>query len=89
LLYNVVLVSAVQLESAVSRQMSPPSWTSLPPSHPTPQGVTEHQAELPASYGSFPLAIYLHMAVYMLQCYSVNSSHPLLPHSIHKTALYT
>ena len=35
LLYNVVLVFAIQCELAVSIYMSPPSWTSLPPSTPS------------------------------------------------------
>ena len=59
LLYNVVLVSAVQWsESAVRIHMSPPSWASLPPPpHPTPLG--HHRAlswapcaiqKLPTSY---------------------------------------
>ena len=39
LLYNVVLVSAVQkCESAISVYISPPSWASLPHPHPTHLG---------------------------------------------------
>ena len=59
LLYNVVLVSAVQqCESATCTHTSPPSWASLPPSVPPLWGITEHQAELPALHGRFPLAVY-------------------------------
>ena len=39
LLYNVLLASAVQqCESAICIHISPPSWTSLQPLHPTPLG---------------------------------------------------
>ena len=59
LLYNVVLVSAVQRsESAICIHISPPSWTSLPPPHIPPiQVITEHRAEIPVLYRRFPLAI--------------------------------
>ena len=41
LLYNIVLVSAVQWsESATCIHISPPSWASLAPSYPTPLGCT-------------------------------------------------
>ena len=54
LLYNVVLVSAVQRESAVSIHISPLSQSPNPPL----QAITELLAELPGLYSSFPLAIY-------------------------------
>ena len=40
--------------------MSPPSWTSAPPSHPIIplQVVTEHRVEVPVSLSNFPLVIY-------------------------------
>ena len=59
LVYNIKLVSAIhQHESAVGVHVSPPSWSSLPPSTQSPaQVVTEPQAELPESYGKFPPAI--------------------------------
>ena len=54
-----MLVSAVQqCESATCTHTSPPSWASLPPSVPPLWGITEHQAELPALHGRFPLAVY-------------------------------
>ena len=70
LLYNVVLVSAVQQsESAICIHISPPSWTSLPPHTPPippTQVKTEHGAELPALYSRLPLAIcFTHGSVYM------------------------
>ena len=41
LLYNIVLVSAVQWsESATCLHISPPSWASLAPSYPAPLGCT-------------------------------------------------
>ena len=46
------------------------------PLHPPLKAVTEHQVELPVLYSNFPLAVW-HM--YAFQCYSLNSSHPLLP----------
>ena len=60
MLYNVVLVSAVQpSESAIYIHVSPPSWTSLPLPSPIPpiSVITEHRAELPVLYSRFPLAI--------------------------------
>ena len=58
-----------------------PSLLKLSPtSHPLPplQVITEPQFEFPESpYSKFPVAIYLHMLVYMLPCYSLHSSHPL------------
>ena len=63
--------------------ISPPSWASLPlptPSHPS--RLSQNPGfEFPASYiySKFPLATYLPMVMYMLQCYSLNLSHPLLP----------
>ena len=58
MLYNVVLVSAVQQrESAKCIQTSQPSQTSLPATHhPTSLVISEHPAELSVLY-SFPLAI--------------------------------
>ena len=58
-----------------------PSLLNLPPtSQPFPPlwVFTEDWFELPESYRRFPLAI-LWVVMYMFQCYSLNSSHPLLP----------
>ena len=53
-----MLVSAThQHESAIGMHMSPPSWTSLPPSHPS-RWSQSIEFELPASYSKFPLTIY-------------------------------
>ena len=63
-----MLVSAVQPhESALSIQISPPSWASIP-SHPnlTLLVITEHWIELHVLYHSFPPAIdFTHGSVYM------------------------
>ena len=60
--------------------MPPPSEASHPPPRIPPiLVITEHWAELPVLYSSFPLVT--HMVMYMLQCYSLNLSHPLL-HSV-------
>ena len=60
--------------------MSSPSWAFPPPFHPSGSS-TEHQAELPLLYSSFPLAI-LHMIVCICQCYFLNLSYPLLPPTV-------
>ena len=67
MLCNVVLVSAIQQsKSPVCAHVSPSSWTSLPTHHhPTLWVITEHGAELPAPYSSFPSAIYCTHAVYI------------------------
>ena len=39
--------------------------------------VTEHRFELPVLYSIFSLVSSLHMVIYMFQCCSLNSSHPL------------
>ena len=47
-----------------------PSLLNLPPTPkpiPALQPITEHCAELPLSHSNFPLAGYLHVAVYMLE----------------------
>ena len=74
-----MLVSAIhQHESATG--MSPPSRTPLPsPTLTSPLSVvTEHWVELLVSHNKFPFAI-LHMVICMFPCYSLSSSHPLLP----------
>ena len=78
MLYSIVLVSAIpQHESSIGIPMSPPSH--LPP-HPTPLGC--HRApdlsSLHHTANSHWLSV-LHMVTYMFQCYSLYSSHPLLP----------
>ena len=62
--------------------MFPPSWISLLPSALSPTWVIiEPGFEFPESYSKFPLALYLHMLVYMSPCCSLHLSHPLLlPH---------
>ena len=53
-----------------------------------PSRLSQHRAEPAVLHGSFPPSV-LHMVVYMCRCYSLNSSHPLLPplcphaHSLH------
>ena len=79
--YNIVVVSVIQHELAISIHMSPPSWTSshfLP--HLTPLGC--HRAldlgSLQHTANSYWLSI-LHLVMYMFQCSSLKSSHILLP----------
>ena len=61
LLYNVLLVSAVQQsEPTLCMHIFPPSWTSLPPPRIPPlQVITGHQGEPPVLSSRFPLASYL------------------------------
>ena len=67
LIYNVVLVSAVQRqESALSIHAPPPSWAALTPSHPTPQGHHRAPGWAPCAPRGFPLAIYFtHSSIYI------------------------
>ena len=75
-------VSAIQQrESARSIHIPPLSWAFLPP-HPThPTHLSCHRGlcwtscvvqQLPITY------LFLHMVMYMFQCYPLNSSHTLL-----------
>ena len=67
-----------------------PTLLSLLPSHPnpTPPGITEQCAELPALRNNSPLAgCFLH-AVHICQCCSPSSFHPPLPCHSHKSILY-
>ena len=60
LLYNVVLVSALQWsEPALRIHTSPPSWTSPHRCLPQAAPLGHHIAELPVLYNRFPLASYL------------------------------
>ena len=81
MLYNIVLVSAIhQHESAIGIHMSSPM--NLPPtSHPFPPCrllQSPSLSSLSHTANSHWLSI-LHMVVYMLLCYSLHSSHLLLP----------
>ena len=70
-----------QHESATSIHMSTPSWTPLPspPPHPTPLGCHRALGWTPCVIANSHLPSVLHMVMYMFPCYSLNSSHPLLP----------
>ena len=80
--YSVVLVSAnLQHELAVSINMSPPSWTSFPsptPSYPSRFSESSRLSSLCSTTMSHLLSI-LYMVMYLFECYSLNSSLPLLP----------
>ena len=75
MLYNIVLVSAIQQQESAMVYicffpLEPPSHLL---SHPIPPLwiVTEHWVELPVSYSKFPLAIYFTYAnVYVSMLYS-------------------
>ena len=83
MLYNILLVSAIdQHESAIGVHIYPLSLElpfHLPP-HLTYLGCYRaldmsslHHTAISTGY------VILHMVMYMFQCYSLNSSHPLLP----------
>ena len=78
MLYHVVLVSATHQHETSHRDTYVPSLVNLPPP-PTPS----HLSRLSESTQShrvckFPLAIYLHMVMYMFPCCSLHPSHSLL-----------
>jgi len=77
--YNIVLVSAIyQHESAISPLPLEPLSNLL--SHPTPIGC--HRAPTLGSLhhtANFQRLSILHTVMYMFQCYSPKTSHPLLP----------
>ena len=81
-LYNIVMVFSIhQHELAVGRHVSPPCWTHLPP-HPIPPGCQQHWLWAPwithiTSNSHWRSA--LHMVMYMFQCSSLKSAHPLIP----------
>ena len=82
------MVSAIhQQESAIGTQTFPPSH--LPP-HPTPLGC--HRAPTLGSVchtANSHWLSFLHLVMYMFQCYSLESSHPLLPpNCVQKSVLY-
>ena len=81
LLYNIVLVSAVQqCESAISIHTPPPSWGSLPhlPSHPSRSSQRTYPSSLCSTAACRWLSI-SHVVMCICQHYSPNSFHPLLP----------
>ena len=85
-LYNVVLVSTVQQSESATHIYISPSLPSLPPTYPSPhQVITEHWAEPPVLYSSFPLAVF-HMVVYIHVIANL-PIHPTMPH-VHTSVLY-
>ena len=79
--YNILMVFAIhQYESAIGIHVSPPSWTpsNLPP-QPLPLGC--HKAPALGALlhvSNLHWSSILHMVMYMFQCCSLRSSHPLL-----------
>ena len=79
-----MLVFAIQQrESAISVHLSPPSWTSFHTSNPHPSRLSQSTVLSSLCYiaTSHELSI-LHMVMYMLPCYSLKSSHPLLSRTL-------
>ena len=82
MLYNISLISAIQQhELAIDVQMSPPSGTSLlPPTLCNPSRLLQSPDVSSLSHtANFHWLSILHTVVYMLPCFSLHSSHPLLP----------
>ena len=84
--YNIVLISAVQqCEPAISIQIFSTSWASLPhththtlpPSHPSRWSQSTRLSSVCYTATSQYL-LALHMVMYIFQCYSLSSSHPIL-----------
>ena len=74
LLYNVLLISAVQqCESAICIHISPPSWTSLPPLHPTPPGHHRTLSWAPCAIHQLPNS-HLFYTQYTYASATLNSS---------------
>ena len=68
----------LQHESATSIPVSPPSRFSLPtPLHPTRLSQSAELSSLCYTTASHWPSV-LHMVIYIFQCYSLSSSHPLL-----------
>ena len=67
--------SAVSIHTPLSLEPPTPSPT---PSHPISELSQHTRLSFLCYTENFPLTI-LHMAIYMFQCYSFSSSHPLLP----------
>ena len=85
LFYNIVLTSAIQHESAVSIYMF------LPPAPPRsqPSGLSQGTAVSPWVYTvTAQQRSILHMVMCKCQCYSLDSSHPLLPLLCPDSVLY-
>ena len=79
MLYNIVLVSAkYQYESAIAKPLSLESSSCLP-LHPTSLLQSLGFSSLSHIANSHWLST-LHIVIYMFPCYSLLSSHPLLPH---------
>ena len=74
------------------RHMSDPSLLKLPPiSHPIPPPLGFHRAPDWAPCATQQIStgcLILHMVMYMFLCYTLSSSHPLLPSCVHKSVLY-
>ena len=88
MLYKIMLVSAMQQHESVIN-IYIPSILSLPPitpSHPSRSSQSPRLSSLCYTSASHWLSI-LHMVMYMCQCYSLNSSYPLLSHCV-KSILY-
>ena len=78
MLYNVVLFSAThRRELAINTYMSHPLLNLPPTSHPIL--LLQVVTELPALYSKFPPAVCLTRGNMYVPCYSLRSSHPLLP----------
>ena len=88
--YNVLISAIQQCESLISIHMSPPSWTSFPPSAPSHFSRMLQSTRLSSMCytSNFPLAV-LHMVMCMFQCYSLNLStfsFPTVPTSVSTSA---
>ena len=89
LLYNVVLVSAVQqCESAIPVHVPSLSWASLTSPHPTPLGRHSTGLGSLCYTAAFHQPFILQMVVYTCQRHFLHSSHSIFPHCVHKSIPY-
>ena len=80
MVYNIVLVSAIQhRESVIIIHTSPPSWVSLPSPNPIPLGHHRTLGWAPCVIATSHQSPVLHSIVYIRQCYFLHLSLPLLP----------
>ena len=67
-----------QYGSATGTHVGPPSWTLLPPPHPPDPSRLSQSAGVLGHTSDLHWLSILHMVIYMSQCSSLKSSHPLL-----------
>ena len=73
-----MFVPAMYYGSAIGIHISPPSWISLPPPTPSHPSRLSQSTRFELPHHRVNSYWLLHMIMYMIQCYSLSSSHPLI-----------